>query len=76
MRALILAKVQIPGGIQVVGFDGLEMRLHAAFPVHGPPGYRTVRQTIGDTVLSMIQGRQVPSRTILPVEFVKKESSR
>jgi DNA-binding LacI/PurR family transcriptional regulator len=77
MKALLSAKVRIPGDIQVIGFDGLDLGEFLQISLS------TVKQdvegmgaAIGATVLDMIHGKSFKQHTVLPVEFLERGSSR
>jgi len=77
MKALLKAKVSIPQEVQVIGFDGLDLGEFLQLSLSTvKQDVERMGEAIGAMVLDMIQGKSVRQKTVLPVEFVKMESSR
>ncbi len=77
MKALLKAKVSIPREVQVIGFDGLDLGEFLQLSLSTvKQDVERMGEAIGAMVLDMIQGKSVRQKTVLPVEFVKMESSR
>ena len=69
--------VRVPDDVQIIGFDGIELGELTV------PSLSTVRQDIpqmgriaGESMIRMIAGDQINRKTILPVEFVERGSTR
>lgn len=77
LKALSKAHIRVPDDVQVVGFDGLEIGEYIQKPLS------TVRQdvekvgiVIAEVILKMIRKQEFPRRTVLPVEYSQRETTR
>jgi DNA-binding LacI/PurR family transcriptional regulator len=73
---LDLLGLQIPGDVAVIGFDGFEpqFRPHYRLTTVRAP-WAEVGKTAIHLLIELIEGRSVPNLTVLPVEFVRGETS-
>jgi LacI family transcriptional regulator len=68
--------LQVPRDLSVVGIDNLEISLHVAPPlttVHLPTS--RLGEQAAQYLLGRLQGRETPSRTILPIELIVRGST-
>jgi DNA-binding LacI/PurR family transcriptional regulator len=76
MRGLRDAGLRVPADVSVVGFDDIPIAAHVDPPlttVHLPAG--ALGETAGRLLLDRIAGRPVPSRTLLAIDLVIRDST-
>jgi DNA-binding LacI/PurR family transcriptional regulator len=77
MKALSGAGIPIPDDIQVLGFDGLDIGDYLCRPLS------TIKQDISrigivaaEAMLTLIRGEEFPPRTVVPVEFIQRDTTK
>ncbi len=69
--------IRIPEDVQIIGYDGMEL------PIPGGPYLTSIKQSVKELgsvaatrILSLIDGKETPKKTLLPVTIVEGQTTK